>query len=1554
MKLSLLSQHEISNLALPDKCAGTYWLRGKDTSGKMKNILTVEAARVTEKDNDSIQWVLRSNRRYRIVGPDNQTIQNIVLEPLKLYRIESSDRSVEFVLYTEPLTQDRKNYSAYELLSREASITIGRAGDNAIVYKNDFVSQHHARIAISKNDITVQDLDSSNHTYVNGKNVRQANLKNGDVVYIVGLQIVVTGRFLFMNHPDGNVLIRSKALSEYHPQAVGCSPDVDDEDDFDPETAEEYYYRPPRFKHDVDTFELKVDGPPSNQNKDEMPMIMMIGPSMTMGMASIATGAYSVVNAMARGDITSAIPSMIMSLSMLLGTMMWPLVTRTYQRRQRREKEALRQAEYSAYLSEMEQLVLRETERQEQILRENDLDTLTYLSKVVSPKANIWERTHKHTDFLSLRLGSGRLPLNANIQYPERRFSIEKDELAEALYLFGEKERWLNDVPVCLKLTERFISGIYTSRKGRRALFAYAQSLILRIAAQHGYDELKLAVIYDESDADAFGFVRWLPHTMNFERTVRYIATTSDEAKALSSALDPIIEYRKGLSGGKLEDESPYYVLICLDKDLTEKTECVRRLLDHKDNLKFSVLAMYERLEDLPKECSAVVKLNSNSTGSLTLINDVSERPVDFRTDETGRIDTHGIAYVLANKKIDVSGTSFTLPSRYTFFEMLGIGMIEHLNLPELWESSDPTASLSATVGVDKYGEPFKLDLHERAHGPHGLVAGMTGSGKSEFIIAYILSMAVHYHPNEVAFILIDYKGGGMAKSFEYLPHTAGVITNLDGNAIKRSLLSMSSELHRRERIFRDTSQKYNVSNIDIYKYQKLYREGKVSEALPHLFIISDEFAELKKEQPEFMSELTSTARVGRSLGVHLILATQKPGGVVDDQIRSNSRFRICLKVQDNGDSMEMLGRPEAAALVDTGRFYLQVGNNELFEMGQSAWAGAPYYPFPRVIKDRDDAVCVINTNGAVVAEANIDRFAMFKDPPKQLDVVTEHIRKVSEEEGIRQWKMWLDPIPARIYVDTLAEKYAGTIEKEKRFVLEPIVGEYDDPAHQRQGIMTVPLTESGNVIVYGSAGNGKEMFIEALCYSLMRTHGPEEVNLYILDFGAEMLNAFAQAPHVGDVIFSYETEKVENLFKLLIGKLGTRKKKLADFGGNLLQYNAQAKDPEAGIVVVINNYAAFTELFEDKSAEMNYLTREGVKYGVYFVLTCPGVNNVRFSLRQNFSTLYCLQLNSPEEYSTVVGKTEGLLPEKLKGRGMFRPSGGDIYEFQTARITEEDPPYRFIRKFAAAKKENYHGPRAARVPVLPDEVTEQFLAQDVAAGDLSRVPVGVEKAALKTAYFNFTETPVNLILSTNQEWQGFMDALAHLISGQGQIDTIVLAPSGRARVKGSGKLRVFSDAQGCLQAVMEIYQTVLTRNNTYKDAIAAGEPTPDFTQICVMIESMSQLKNVLENVISGTVKEADDDTPLYRLQLAMEKCDSAYHVCFVVADSAGTMTPFAAEGWYKSRVNSSSGIWVGSGIASQFRFTLNKRPLEASAELGEDFGFLISGASGTLVKLLQ
>ena len=1544
MRLTLLSRHEITGITLPNEYVGRYWIKGRNDAGKLVEIVSVEALRSVSADEKD-QWIMRSNRAFKIVDKNGTVFPSVPLKLLELYNIQSVDGEKIYTLFTEPLTNDRKQYKGYITIQSKAVITIGRDENCGIFYSNRFTSRTHAQISFSENGVAVKDLDSTNNTYVNGKAVRESLLHVGDVVYIMGLRIIITANGLFINNPDGNVKVQTPELREFHPIKYTAPADSDEEFE---DIVPEYYYRAPRRMQDINTFELKVDAPPAAPNGDEMPMIMLIGPSMTMGMASIASGIFSVTSAIERGNVSSAIPSIVMCVSMLLGTLMWPLVTKTYQKRLRKRREEKRQATYTSYLEKLDKITNAEKEHQERILRSNDVNARICSDRILSASPLIWDRTPKHSDFLSLRMGRGELPLNANIQYPERKFSVEQDNLAEMMYQFGEKNRVLNDVPVCLSLIERFIIGIYGNSN---YLYNYARSLILQLITVHSYDEVKLILLYDESHNKEFAFTRWLPHTISNDRSTRYIATNSEEVKILSSSLDSIIEYRKELSDSRLEDEKPYYVIICLDKELSAKAEGIRRVLETKKYIKFSVLSIFERLVDLPKECMAVAEINDNS-GTLTLMDDTNRKPVQFMLDSVQGINMAKLTNVLSNTFVDISGSNFALPKKYTFFEMLDIGMIEHLNIADNWARNDPTKSLAATIGIDKYGEPFRLDLHEKAHGPHGLVAGMTGSGKSEFIISFILSMAVSFHPYEVSFILIDYKGGGMAKAFESIPHTAGVITNLDGNGIKRSLSSMRSELHRRERIFRDTSKKCNVSNIDIYKYQKLFRERKVSEPLPHLFIISDEFAELKKEQPDFMTELTSTARVGRSLGVHLILATQKPGGVVDDQIRSNSRFKICLKVQDSGDSNEMLGRPDAAALSDTGRFYLQVGYNELFEIGQSAWAGAPYYPSQKVIKDRDDAISVIDTNGRVIAEANTNRFASVIDPPKQLDVITDYIAKYSAQQHIRHWKMWLDPIPAKIYVDKLAEQYPSRYNK---FELAPVAGKLDDPAHQRQDIMRIPFSTEGNAIVYGSAGSGKAMFLEALCYSIMREHTPDEVNIYCMDFGAETFTAFAGSPFIGDVILSHETEKVNNLFKLIMGKIETRKKILAQFGGSIVQYNLQAETPQPNILVCINNFAAFCELFEDRIADLNYLSREGTKYGIFFILTCTGINNVKFSMLQNFKLLYCLQMNNPDDYSSVVGKTEGLLPEKIKGRGLFRRDKDSLLEFQTASVTSAEPPYAEIRTYCQRLADKYANRCAESIPILPEKVTIEHLEKYVRSGDISNVPVGIEKETLKISSFDFSYRVVSLILSDNNEWQQFVGQLCVMLAKKGGIKVYLLSQPYISEVEyGSENLKISQTAESNFSSVSEIYSIVLNRNNEYKTAIENGSTPEKYEPVLVVIQSLSELKAALENMnVPDESRRADDDTPFNRLQTAIEHCNKAYNVHFIICDSNKGISPFTATAWFKKQADTGYGLWVGNGLNNQFRLTVNNKSV-AAATLNADFGFNISKCNATLIKYLQ
>ena len=333
----------------------------------------------------------------------------------------------------------------------------------------------------------------------------------------------------------------------------------------------------------------------------------------------------------------------------------------------------------------------------------------------------------------------------------------------------------------------------------------------------------------------------------------------------------------------------PYYVIFTDDYKDYRDIELIKDVAETKLNYGFSLIVVSPRLINIPNECKAFISLGDKKSGIFE--NElVSNKQKEFIADFDPTLNMYECCKMLANIPIDIARQEQSLPKSVTFLEMYNVGMVEQLNILSRWKNNDPIKTLQAPVGLDKSRELFKLDLHEKFHGPHGLIAGMTGSGKSEFIVSYVVSMAINYHPYEVSFVLIDYKGGGLAGVFQNketgmkLPHLAGTITNLDTNEMNRSLASIQSELRKRQRMFNEARDMLNESTIDIYKYQSLYRKGKVKKPISHLFIISDEFAELKAQKPEFMEQLISTARIGRSLGVHLILATQKPSGVVNHQ----------------------------------------------------------------------------------------------------------------------------------------------------------------------------------------------------------------------------------------------------------------------------------------------------------------------------------------------------------------------------------------------------------------------------------------------------------------------------------------------------------------------------------------------------------------------------------------------------------------------------------------------------------------------------------------------
>lgn len=1526
MIVNLIKARQMFSVTLPEKIKGQYWLHDIDERGKIRNLISIEAV--------NGEWVLKSNRTATILNADNANVEKAVLQSSGFFNLKIAGESDRVILFAEPIDESRKIFQKYVVKS-ETVLSIGRNSENHVSFKNRYVSGKHATLSFDGNGWVLTDEDSTNGTYVNGFRTAGKPLSAGDFIYIMGLKIVVGHRFLAVNNPDGMVTIQAEQLVPYEAQQVEKA-DENQKNDVKSLPEKQFFFRSPRFHREIEGAEITIDPPPQAQKIDSVPLALMLGPSLTMALTSVSTGLLTVNNVLSNGgEITQALPTMLMAFSMLLGTLLWPVLTKKYEKRQRVISEQKRQQKYLAYLDEIRDEIRRQSKTQSDILNENLVPPEQCVERISQEKANLWERAIGQSDFLRLRVGTGTIPLQVNMKFPGKKFTMAEDNLQDAMLSLGMEQKLLHDVPISISLAEDKFTGVVGARKDTVHLL---KTLILQMIALHSYDELKIMLLADEAEETDWSFVKYVPHFWNDDKTMRFFAVNADEGKEISAYLEKNVLIRKDASNQSYTQYSPYYVVICTSKELFDKCEAVQQMLKYEENCGFSILTCGEELKDLPKETGSIIMIGQDGC-KLFNKEDTTGHHVKFNRDsfQTAMLDV--LSEDIANVELDMGNNQYSMPNMITFLEMFHVGKIEHLNSLTRWKENNPTITLQTPVGVGAMGDTFYLDLHEKFHGPHGLVAGMTGSGKSEFIITYILSLAVNYHPDEVAFILIDYKGGGLTGAFEdeergiKLPHLAGTITNLDGAAVKRALTSIQSELRRRQAVFNDARRISNEGTMDIYKYQQLYRDGIVSEPVPHLFIISDEFAELKTQQPEFMEQLISAARIGRSLGVHLILATQKPSGVVDDQIWSNSKFRVCLKVQEKADSQDMIKCPDAAELSQTGRFYLQVGFNELFALGQSAWCGAPYKPVEVLEKTTDNSLQVVDHLGRVVMKVKPEqKHTETGRKIKQIVAIVQYLSELAAEENISVQPLWLPPIPAYIYVDQLEEKYGIRCEGK---LLNPVVGEYDDPFNQKQGVLQLPLSEEGNCLIYGSAGNGKTTFLTSLCYALIKNYTADDVNLYILDFGSETLKMFERAPQVGDVVLSADEEKMLNLLKMLDQEITVRKAMFSEFGGDYQSYCRNSENTVPNIVVVLNNYSGFAEQYEDYQDLFTLLTRDGVKYGIYFVVTANSVSAVRYKVSQNFKQILTMQLNDASDYSVLVGRTEGIIPSKYKGRGLINL--GRVYEFQTAYCCETDHQQEYIREFCA-KLADEAVSNARSIPILPEIVNSTYLAGEKVMPD--HIPVGIGKKTLETYSINLANRVIYPIAMQDlSQAVSFAEELLRILQRVSAAVTVIdaerLMPDAvnyRSRVL-NDNLELF---------VQEIFSDMVARNNDYKDAKLDAAVLEKYEEKIIVLIGLKRMYEQLSN--DGKEK----------LSVLLEKAEAIYKVHFIIMESAQQFQAYNFENWFKRHVAGAEGLWLGEGVADQYLLKINKVTTDLYDEIGGEYGYLIRRNKPILVKVLS
>ncbi len=961
----------------------------------------------------------------------------------------------------------------------------------------------------------------------------------------------------------------------------------------------------------------------------------------------------------------------------------------------------------------------------------------------------LFEKTKNDRDFLQVYMGTGSVMSPNQVKYTKQEFIDAEDEIAALPEKICREYRMLEQAPVISDFQKSCGVGFVGKRE---RLAVMLKQVTLDLAIRHFYSDVKFVYIFDKSSAEQFQWVGWLRNVYNESLDIKNIVCDKESRNAVLEYLYQELSAREQqMAESKDYVPENFYVVFVMNGNVIS-SHPVSRYIEQCSRYGFTFVFFEEYEERLPQGCTEIIRLASPDKNSLiqTQNGDISaEFAYKEMTDETAASAALRLSAVL----VDEVNLERQLTKNITLFELLGIISVEDLDLDERWNRSTVYRSLSAPLGVRGKGQVVYLDISDRteAHGPHGLVAGTTGSGKSEILQTYILSMATLFHPYEVGFVIIDFKGGGMANQFADLPHLIGTITNIDGREIDRSLLSIKAELVKRQEIFSACG----VNHIN--DYIRLYKEGKASRPLPHLIMIVDEFAELKAEYPDFMKELISAARIGRTLGVHLILATQKPSGVVDAQIWSNSRFKLCLKVQTKEDSNEVLKTPLAAEIVEPGRAYFQVGNNEIFELFQSAYSGADVSAADEAA-DRAYSIYEKNLWGKKTLIYTSRKKKESKEALSQLKAIVDYVADYCKEQKLGKLPgICLPSLEERISTDVLTYP-----EKRGAGIAVPI-GIYDDPEYQRQGEVQVDFSRD-NVYIVGSAQMGKTVLLQTAAYGLIKAYTPEQVNLYMIDCGSMVLKLFEGSFHVGGVVLSTEEEKCENLFKMLSAAVMERKQILSDKGiGNFASYLDAGYQDMPLIIVMVDNMGAFKEYFPERAEALGILSREAQGVGISFVITAAAANAMSYRVQANFGKKFVLNCNDTSEYSNVLGHCK-VTPKEVQGRGLMLLDRR-VVEWQAAIFGKGDKEAERSGQLKAfIDQRNRVSTKAARkIPMVPDklELKEIMNSESAMFRSPGMLPVGMNYSSVDYTFADIDRTG-SLALAGNGE--GAVKLLANLL----------------------------------------------------------------------------------------------------------------------------------------------------------------------------------------------
>jgi S-DNA-T family DNA segregation ATPase FtsK/SpoIIIE len=1039
-------------------------------------------------------------------------------------------------------------------------VVVGRTGDVRLADAD--ASRAHCRLSLGPDGTVVTDLGSTNGTFVDGRPVGPA------------------GAAL----PYGALLRVGESTLQLRPPDEPPAPLTPTGD------GHVAYNRPPRLRPPRRIVQVVVPAPPPERDRSPLPLLAVLAPLV-----------LALVMWRALGNATFLLFGLL-SPVMVLGNV---VTERRTGRRQSRRQKAL----WRARRDVAERTLAAAVRDDEQDRRTAAPDPATVLRIALGPQPRLWERRRDDDDALDVRLG---------LSDQEARVEVT----VEAEGDLADDAATARAVPVVVPLRQAGVLGLAGPHERVQAL---ARWVLVQAAVLHSPRDLQVVVLAEPAAAAAWEWARWLPHCApgHGQRCRSTLGLGPAQATARVAELHALVEARRAAAGPSPTDRP---VLLVVDGARALRTvPGLAAVLAEGPAVGVYAVALDRDLRLLPAECGATATVTGPVATRLDVTLAGRARVPDAVADLVPPSYAEAVARGLAPIR-DVSrdrAGGEDLPGSVRWTEVAGLplsgGDGDADRILDRWGAAGRTTTAVLGRGPDGL---FCVDL--AADGPHALVAGTTGAGKSELLQTLVASLATGNRPDELSFVLVDYKGGAAFGPCARLPHTVGLVTDLDGALGERALASLTAELTRRETLLAA------AGVIDIAEHRRQAAPGAV---LPRLVIVVDEFASLAEDLPEFVGGLVGIAQRGRSLGVHLVLATQRPEGVVSADIRANTNLRLCLAVAGEAESRDVLGSPVAATIsrATPGRGYARSGHGAptAFQTARVAGrrpsaAGEPAAPTVTLVPATE------------LGEPVLHRDEETDEEGTDLALVVDACRAAADRLALPpQRSPWLPPLPA---VVTLAEP----VPLRPGCVPPLVFGLCDVPDEQARRPLTFDLDTATHLMILGAPRSGRTTALRTLAGALAGSAAADDVHLYAVDPGGA-LGVLATLPHTGAVVTLDQPERLERLLAFLAGEV-TRRQELPAATG--LPH----------LLLLLDRWEAFLAAYQDLDAGrlvdlVFRLLREGPAAGLHVVLTAD-----RGGLVGRVSSLVpdrlLLRLADRGDYA-VAGIATRLVPDHLPaGRG--------------------------------------------------------------------------------------------------------------------------------------------------------------------------------------------------------------------------------------------------------------------------------------------------------------